>query len=1134
MESYSYSDGSGGVIMQKTKAEVGDAIIPNLSGTPTTVTNVPRWVGNGRTIVNNKGNAVKQYEPFFSTHYGFEDESEMLQMGVTPALHYDALGRNIRTDMPDGTFTKVSFTAWDQTSYDQNDTVLDSQWYADRSGSGIYATIPEEVEARDKSVAHANTPSKVYLDTLGRTFMTEVHNGFDTITTDPILYTSSIELDIESNPLSVLDTRSNIVTATLFDIAGNAINQTTMDAGQRWMLNDVTGKPIKSWDGANREFSFEYDVLHRPTQSFIKDGSTVWKNMITDYGEIVGGSIANNLRGKVFRTFDSSGFKAITTYDFKGNALTTEQNLLEDATIIDVDWASSPALSSETFTTTSLYDALNRPIEVTDPLNDVRKYFYGDSGALIQMDIDEAGLSTTTTYIEKIEHNAKGQRESISYGNGTKTKYEYDPFTYRVKRIQTNDNASNTFQDLNYWYDAVGNIVKIKDDSHQTLYYSGSVVDPVLKYTYDPIYRLIQSEGRELIGNVLVSPPTAITDSQFNGNYNDAPWMGDFLTGAGGNVQNYTQEYSYDEVNNMTQLKHIASSQSYTRNLAYTANSNQLQSATVGSSTISYSYDAHGNMTSMPHLSAMDYNRVNHLSHTTQGTSDTYYQYDASGNRTRKYTAKAGGIVEERIYLGECEIFRTFTSSSLTLERTTMHVSDGSGRIAMLEVRTVGSDAAPAVLRRYIYSNHLQTASLELDENRDIISYEEYHAFGTTAYQLTNASINAIAKRYKYSGKEKDEESGLYYHGARYYISWLCRWSQCDPIGIKDGVNIYAYCSNNPVGMYDPSGMAGEDFKPVQGKGPNNELKGVGIKGTKPEKSSPAPSASSQFIEGIKEGVASNLTATKDFITSKEGLATIAGGAALMLAVPVLGQIAAVGFGLFTAYNALETVSNLAQGKYYDAGVGAGNLAGEASIGLVTGAVGALVKGASKLKKLNTVDDIENLEQLDNSKPISNALVELPSSPKNNTSVPSHSSLDKKHWQKTESEKAHQGENRAIFKDGNRVMKKDGVTPTKKRVAGSSNPDNWDGVNKIAYEQKNYTTSLAKGNYSGLIKTLQKQIGDRFINLPAGSRQHIQIDITDFNIPSDKQVLIRLEVLEKFTLDQQKFLNIDFFKRTKF
>ncbi|MBK7957180.1 MAG: RHS repeat-associated core domain-containing protein [Bacteroidetes bacterium] len=303
-------------------------------------------------------------------------------------------------------------------------------------------------------------------------------------------------------------------------------------------------------------------------------------------------------------------------------------------------------------------------------------------------------------------------------------------------------------------------------------------------------------------------------DDQLNNNYNDAPWMGEFLTGAWGNVQNYTQEYSYDAANNMTQLKHNASSQAYTRDLVYNTNSNQLQSSTVGSSTMNYTYDAMGNMINLPHLSAMDYNHSNQLSHILQGTTtDTYYQYDASGNRTRKYTTKAGGIVEERIYLGECEIFRTFTSSSLTLERTTMHVSDGSGRIAMLEVRTVGSDAAPAVLRRYIYSNHLQTASLELDENRDIISYEEYHAFGTTAYQLTNASINAIAKRYKYAGKEKDEESGLHYHGARYYIPWLCRWSQCDPIGIKDGLNTYAYCSNNPVMLHDPSGKAADENK---------------------------------------------------------------------------------------------------------------------------------------------------------------------------------------------------------------------------------------------------------------------------------------------------------------------------------
>ena len=124
----------------------------------------------------------------------------------------------------------------------------------------------------------------------------------------------------------------------------------------------------------------------------------------------------------------------------------------------------------------------------------------------------------------------------------------------------------------------------------------------------------------------------------------------------------------------------------------------------------------------------------------------------------------------------------------------------------MYEYRTQGWDNSPQELMRYIYSNNLSSAMLELDDNGEIISYEEYHPFGTTAYQATNSQINAVAKRYRYTGKERDEESGFYYHGARYYIPWLCRWTQCDPIGIKDGLNVYAYVSNNPVMLNDPSG----------------------------------------------------------------------------------------------------------------------------------------------------------------------------------------------------------------------------------------------------------------------------------------------------------------------------------------
>jgi RHS repeat-associated protein len=100
---------------------------------------------------------------------------------------------------------------------------------------------------------------------------------------------------------------------------------------------------------------------------------------------------------------------------------------------------------------------------------------------------------------------------------------------------------------------------------------------------------------------------------------------------------------------------------------------------------------------------------------------------------------------------------------------------------------------------------------VELDETGRIISYEEYYPYGSTSYQAMEARIKTAAKRYRYTGKERDEETGLFYHGARYYACWLGRWISVDPGGLVDGVNRYAYVGNKPTHLVDSSGMAGED-----------------------------------------------------------------------------------------------------------------------------------------------------------------------------------------------------------------------------------------------------------------------------------------------------------------------------------
>ena len=144
------------------------------------------------------------------------------------------------------------------------------------------------------------------------------------------------------------------------------------------------------------------------------------------------------------------------------------------------------------------------------------------------------------------------------------------------------------------------------------------------------------------------------------------------------------------------------------------------------------------------------------------------------------------------------------------MERETLHVMDDKQRIALVETRHVRERAcASRAARSLPVGNHLGSASLELDEQAQIISYEEYAPYGSTSYQAVRSQTET-PKRYRYTGKERDEESGLYYHGARYYAPWLGRWTSCDPAGVVDGLDLYRYARNDPAKLTDPSGLGAE------------------------------------------------------------------------------------------------------------------------------------------------------------------------------------------------------------------------------------------------------------------------------------------------------------------------------------
>jgi RHS repeat-associated protein len=69
-----------------------------------------------------------------------------------------------------------------------------------------------------------------------------------------------------------------------------------------------------------------------------------------------------------------------------------------------------------------------------------------------------------------------------------------------------------------------------------------------------------------------------------------------------------------------------------------------------------------------------------------------------------------------------------------------------------------------------------------------------------------NSAVEAPPKRYRGAGMERDEESGLSYHIARFYASWLSRWISSDPAGLADGVNLYSFVRGDPVVLIDDQG----------------------------------------------------------------------------------------------------------------------------------------------------------------------------------------------------------------------------------------------------------------------------------------------------------------------------------------
>ena len=104
----------------------------------------------------------------------------------------------------------------------------------------------------------------------------------------------------------------------------------------------------------------------------------------------------------------------------------------------------------------------------------------------------------------------------------------------------------------------------------------------------------------------------------------------------------------------------------------------------------------------------------------------------------------------------------------------------------------------------FYHSDHLGSTSYITDDKANITQYDAYLPYGEL---LVDEHSSSEDLPYKFNGKQFDDETGLYYYGARYMNPMASLWYGVDPLAEKyNSIGGYVYCIGNPIRLVDPDG----------------------------------------------------------------------------------------------------------------------------------------------------------------------------------------------------------------------------------------------------------------------------------------------------------------------------------------
>jgi len=614
---------------------------------------------------------------------------------------------------------------------------------------------------------------------------------------------------------------------------------------------DAAHRLTQVQDSAGNRIAYTLDPAGNRTNESVYDPSNALTQARTQ--------VFNNL-SQLYQTIASANTAAVTTtfgYDNNGNHTTTAAPLSRNSVngydeLNRLTQVTDPANGITQYG----YNALDQLISVTDPrvktttyttnaLGDVLTQVSPDTGTTTNTYDGHGNLKTATdarAITATYTYDALNRPTQIVYTGGQTKTFTYDQGVNGVGQLTSTTNSQGTVgigltytphgrlaskthtvgsvsQTVSYGYNSQGQLATLTLPSGNTVQYG---------YANGKVTSLTLNGSTALVSNVSYQPFGPIKGWTWG---NGTPALRTYdqdgriasIVGADYKLYGYDaagrinllntdfftyQNYGYDALDRLTSghgraYAYDANGNRHTQSggqasaFAVSPTNNRLTSAAGWIMRI-YDYDNSGNVLS-DGFRTFTYNDAGRMASATQNGVTTTYTYNAVGQRVRKTTGStsryfvydeaghligeydtAGALIQEIVWLGDTPIAT---------------VRPNAGGVGVF----------------YIHTDHLNTPrQLTRPTDNEIVWRWNSDAFGVgNALQDPDGNGQQVVFNLRFPGQYYDQETGLHYNYFRDYDPQTGRYVQSDPIGLRGGLNTYAYVKGNPVKYVDPLGLEG-------------------------------------------------------------------------------------------------------------------------------------------------------------------------------------------------------------------------------------------------------------------------------------------------------------------------------------